>query len=647
MNRKNPHCLRSKKLNEEQLLLLKHFGEQPKANKSYKFIEESFNNLEQENKIINKKTKYSPAHISKRQKSFNKNKNQNSSIKGKKSGQKEKSNNKMNDYFDETNNKKKNIRKSIDTINKEENLYLTNKKNNINKSKKKNTKKNRIKGVKTKIINDNFMNKKNKVENSSKIKKIGKNKNNINNIINFNDINDFNDNIHEKIETIENKKVAIKTLINDYKIIETKEEINEINDEPIYNSNVNVINTKTSPIEILEKINFKTTQENNNITNKINTNANNNNNNIIINNINKNKNYLANIIINPDFDIKGIKPIINSIEVAPKPIQKKVYGKLINNKRVIFGVWNKPKNESPPKLIKKRRRRRRLRNILNYNKYQERKMKEISNKLIQNNEFRYIFQSNHRISKNYWHAKIDIISPKKYLGNKSQRSVTEESLPKLKIGKKRGRKKKNHNTDNDIDEDEISFISELKKNLKKTDGDVELLFNKSSIEKSSRTKSPVKQNIKSTEISSQNISKEHKNKMHFDNNNIRKSAVKIREKEFNENSFESNNRNSLNDDYENLEFFSLTSTPEAKKKLRNNFNNPKYVFPNEQRMRRRYRKRKNKDINSINNDENKSNLNDSQFSINILNDEKNQDYNNIDVDVDLSNSYYDNKNKNN
>lgn len=677
---RNPHCLRSRKLNEEQLLLLKHFGEQPKTNKNaYKFLEESLINFTQENKLLNKKLKYSPPPITKRPRSYNK--KQKSSSKAKKSNQKASKNKKINQSFEEQNNnnnkrsnslykKGKQVKKNINyNENKSrENYYKYFNDNSSNNNFGENYKK--LKHIKKKRLrgrtNDNslIIKNKNKFENSNlKMKNTNKN-NQVDNII-INNINEYNENYNnEKIETLENKKIAIKALIKDYKIIETKDDNNHINNQQ---NNLNNINIK--PGGIFEKINFKTTQENNINNNRINSDY---------KNININNNYLTNIIIKPsELDSKDIKSQVNNInnlQINQKQIQQKtIYGKIINNKRVIFALYQKPKEESSIKIIKKRKRRR-LKNILNYNKYQERNREIISKD--NSNEFKYLFQSNHKISKNYWHAKIDIISPKKYHLNKSQRSGSEDSYPKIRIGKKRGRKKKKvNNMEEDLDDIEISLISELKKNLKKTDGDVELLFNKSSIEKSSKSKSPLKQNnIKSTEISSQNISKEHKNKPlfegsgNFNNNKVNnynsikkinnntnnnknkelinnsnislgKSAVEIREEEG-----DNNNSFSLNDDAENLEFFSLTSTPEAKKRLRNNFNNPQYVYPNEQRIKRKYKKRKNKDMNSNNNDENKSNYNDSQFSINILK-EKSEEYNNI--DVDLSNSYYENKNKNN
>ena len=117
INNRNPHCLRSRKLNEEQLLLLKHFGEQPKINKTtYKFIEESLNNFSQDNnRIINKKLKYSPPPITKRPRSFNK--KQNSSSKVNKSNQKQKKINKKNKSLDDQNlniYRKKNIKKLIE-----------------------------------------------------------------------------------------------------------------------------------------------------------------------------------------------------------------------------------------------------------------------------------------------------------------------------------------------------------------------------------------------------------------------------------------------------------------------------------------------------------------------------------------------------
>ena len=98
---------------------------------------------------------------------------------------------------------------------------------------------------------------------------------------------------------------------------------------------------------------------------------------------------------------------------------------------------------------------------------------------INDNEFIYLFQSENKISKNYWHTKVDIISPKKYLGIKSQRSSSESSFSKLLMRKKRRRKKKIINIEDisdEINENDLSLISKLKRNLKKTEGDCELLL---------------------------------------------------------------------------------------------------------------------------------------------------------------------------
>ena len=167
-------------------------------------------------------------------------------------------------------------------------------------------------------------------------------------------------------------------------------------------------------------------------------------------------------------------------------------------------------------------------------------------------------------------------------------------------------------------DEELSLFSALKNNLKKTDNDCEFLFNRSSMEKSSKSKSDLKQehNMKSKEFSPHKNLDEKNNKYHNHNNN---------------NEFE-----------ENIEYLSITSTPEGKKRLRNK---AQYVAHNE--VKRKNKKRKSNVVNNDNDNDNdnESNFNDSQFSVNILNEQKNNfDYNDIDIDIDLSNSFYDNKN---
>ena len=58
-NKKFSHYLRSRKLNDDQLYLIKHYGEKDKNNKnSYKSKEESKYNFINEGKIKNKNKKY-------------------------------------------------------------------------------------------------------------------------------------------------------------------------------------------------------------------------------------------------------------------------------------------------------------------------------------------------------------------------------------------------------------------------------------------------------------------------------------------------------------------------------------------------------------------------------------------------------------
>ena len=104
-----------------------------------------------------------------------------------------------------------------------------------------------------------------------------------------------------------------------------------------------------------------------------------------------------------------------------------------------------------------------------------------------NNEFKYLFETSHRIAKNYWHVKVDIVNSTRYVGY----SDSDESYTKIKVGRKRGRKRRrmHYNDNDDSNFAEINAISELRKNLEKTDADVELLFNRDSIEKSSGSQS--------------------------------------------------------------------------------------------------------------------------------------------------------------
>ena len=354
----NSHCLRSKKLDEEQLLILK----KTKTKKSiYRILEDSLNHFYKKNKIIYKKIKYSPPPI-KRPKS---------------------------------------------TIKKKNTLIRI----------KNSEKEDKIKKLKEKDENN---------KKSEKNKNIGKN------VIIF-DIKNLN--------------------INNTNYL--KNNINDIN----YNNNENIIQKN-----IFNENNIIKICTENEIKNDINI-------------IENNKNNIHENIIQIENELK---PLNDNNIYNVNGISKPIYGKKINNKRVIFGKCIRPKLESSPiKPIK-----RRIRKVLNYKKYLELKQRMINN--IDNKEFTYLFQSNHKISKNYWHAKIDIISPKKYLGIKSQRSSSDSSsLSKTithKKYKKKQKKKKIINLEKELDEIyklnnlELNLISQLKKNLKKADTDCELLL---------------------------------------------------------------------------------------------------------------------------------------------------------------------------
>ena len=72
-NNKFSHYLRSRKLNDDQLYLIKHYGEKDKNNKnSYKSKEESKYNFINEGKNKNKKYKYYPPSVNIISKSYSK-----------------------------------------------------------------------------------------------------------------------------------------------------------------------------------------------------------------------------------------------------------------------------------------------------------------------------------------------------------------------------------------------------------------------------------------------------------------------------------------------------------------------------------------------------------------------------------------------
>ena len=436
----NPHCLRSKKLNDDQLLLLKHFGEQQRTNKmEYKLLQESINNLKKESRV-NKKVKYSPSSIRKNSRTNN--------------------NKKINSYTKKKNSKNlKKIRQNSDRANSGRNKKD---RNIIN------------------IENKKIQRKKNNLVNNKADKK------------NFNvNKEDNKDVVNEnESEIIGKKKIGVKKLIHNYEILDIKDD-NKINNENNTNNNKNntnidFINNIFQQPEQIPKNNYQSFLGN------IITNSTQNINPIItanITNINRiTNNYYPSSIYTPRIEVKDPLPLSNIGIINNRP----TYGKIINNKRVIFALYHRPKEDFHKLLKKKKRRRRRLKNVLNYKKYQE-KLKEMPNYVNNNNEFKYLFETSHRIAKNYWHVKVDIVNSTRYVGY----SDSDESYTKIRVGRKRGRKRRRiHNNDNDDSNlAEINAISELRKNLEKTDGDVELLFNRDSVEKSSGSQSLMREDF--------------------------------------------------------------------------------------------------------------------------------------------------------
>ena len=586
-NNKYSHYLRSRKLNDDQLYLIKNYGEKDKNNKnSYKSKEESKQNFIHDDKIKNKKSKYYPPSVNKRSKSYSKKPKDASKIK----------------KMSKSNKKMKNNHKSLEEQDFDVNMTSnnSNKKTNVDvdvnvdgKYKKLKQNEDSTDNNDTKILKSN---KKNNADNY-----------NIDND-DINNIKELNGDSNSNRGKIKDKNNEVKAIIIDDKLVNLKDgsgsykiQNNSNNNKDLnFNNNMKNMNNMNNNIMknlgMIEKINIKSLQENKTNDNDYYKEK-------------KDSNYLLNSLLKHEKEIKKL----NNIEIKNRPIKISNYGKIINNKRVIFGIFQRPKDAPIPKVIKKRKRRR-LKNILNYNKY----LQKIANNVENEDGFKYLFNYNHKIIKNYWHAKIDIISPiKKNIGEISKKSESEDSFPRMRIGRKRGRKKRRKNMEDESYDDEMSLFSALKNNLKKTDNDCEFLFNRSSMEKSSKSKSVVKQehNMKSREFSPHKNLDEKNNKYHNHNHN--------------NNEFD-----------ENIEYLSITSTPEGKKRLRNNISKTQYVFYNEV-------KRKNKKRKSImTNKDNESNFNDSQFSVNIFNEQKNNfDYNDIDIDIDLSNSFYDNKNE--
>ena len=579
-NNNYSHYLRSRKLNDDHLYLIKHFGEKDKNNKSsYKYKEESKNSFINDDKITNKKGKYYPSSVKKRSKSYSKKTKDTSKIK----------------KMSKSNKKLKKNHKGLE----EQDLYINKTSNNSIRKINGDGKYQKIKQ------NDDSTD-----NNDTKTMKENNNKKSTddyyNNEDDINDIKEINDDSNSNREKSKNKNNEVKAIIIDDKIVNLKDGSSKIqnssnnNKDLNFNNNLkNMNNSMINNLGMIEKLNIKSFQENKA-------------NNKDFYKEKKDTNYLLNSLLKHEKEIRKL----NNIEIRNKPVHISTYGKIINNKRVIFGIFQRPKDAPIPKAIRKRKRRR-LKNILNYNKY----LQKIANNVENENGFKYLFNYNHKIIKNYWHAKIDIISPfKKNIGDGSKRSESEDSFPRVRIGRKRGRKKRKKEMEDESYDEELSLFSALKNNLKKTDNDCEFLFNRSSMEKSSKSKSDLKQehNMKSKEFSPHKNLDEKYNKYHNHNNNN-------------------------NDFEENIEYLSITSTPEGKKRLRNNFSKVQYVVHNE--VKRKNKKRKSNVVNNDNDNDNESNFNDSQFSVNILNEQKNNfDYNDIDIDIDLSNSFYDNKN---
>ena len=744
LSNNNPHCLRSKKLNDEQMLLLRQFEGNQKSNKTaYKFLKETINNMNnmtQKNTPVNKlknnrSNAYSPLPLFKRSKSY---KNKSSNNNAKNLGQ----NRKNKDNYNQNNKKEailnKNIKKEQSCRNNfKRHLKTTNRKNceyeHNNHKKIKDIKRNGIKGKqkytyvkngiddynnkdsnnfvlcinKTKEIQKLLIKHKKNIENNSAIDSASKDENNDlykstevtnNNDTNENEIeslssmknigiyseeiynNIFPNNnmlIEEEIDIENNiivirKNSVIKKLLKNFKKksyrekkLRLKNKSNFDNDEEMINGKKEKINKeiKTLPKKIFaEEIQKKNNEhklkkfECQKATNQKYKNENINKN--IINDKNNNNN-----IIKKDDSKKREGVIIK------KGIFKPVLGHIIKNKRAIFalcrntnfGILNENiKNESninketcinEKELLSDNKNNNCNKFCLNIkeksnndNNIKDSKQiiqnispikneKGFLNNNIDNNlpfniiEFRFDFNANNsKKKKKNFISKIEEISEKEYLGHKSQRTGSEVQM---KIPKKRGRKKKkiNENKVESCDIEVSGAISELKKNLKKTEEDCQFLLDKS--RKSSLEKIKDVKKIFTEDISSQNTSKDQ-NKQHSlssanlinDNNinnickkyknynNIKKRKyrhkienvfIRIREEEDDEDEDEDNNNESnnnyknngdLNEAEENIEIFSLSSTPEIKKKLRNNINLYQNLYSKEENKKRFYKKRK-------------------------------------------------------
>ena len=238
-------------------------------------------------------------------------------------------------------------------------------------------------------------------------------------------------------------------------------------------------------------------------------------------------------------------------------------------------------------------------------------------------------------NKKKFFAEIEELSPRKLLGNKTSRTNSDLNI---RIRRKRGRKKKK-DLEKKLDSCDIEVSGAISDSIRKNN-DIERSVNQYSIElegldKSSSMNMHLNKNIKSTEeISSQNTSKEQ-NKQSFslanlnlinDNNlnNVHRrhknGHQKHKKNDQKDNAYyihigdEDDEINlNRNKQEENLEIFSLTSTPEAKKRLRNNnLNNYKNVYTIDQPKRGRKRHK-----NIRQNDIRQSNANNSEEFIDL------------------------------
>ena len=580
----NPYLTRSKKIGKNQLKFLSTIEHKKSKKISHKFLEETYNNFI---KNVNKKRSKSKINnkSSLDDESLNKNKIKKKIIKknldkseDNSEYEEEKNNSDINSDKKKLNNSEENSdEENTENENNDKfNIYIA-KNDEINKllleyKKDKKIKNNKNKKGKEKKEKENKNNKNKGEEPENKYKTF-------NDMIIEEDIDNNKNN--EKNNIIIRKNKEIKRLLDEY-------EKNKKNKDDEDNKDIEDKNLKNKINKNKKKINKEENKENDNKEN-IGDNEITNNNNIN----NKNDDKIKDKIRNS----KEAKPLEKKILLQPKkddtpPSPKKNIFSIFRNTIQISAskAINKIKPELKFKIIKE----------IKVNSIQIDAVKKPKEN-ITNLELDFRFNFEKKEHKTNFFVEIEEITPKKLLGNKTYRSNSDHQV---NIIKKRGRKKKKLLNENNINKNnnlgnydiEVSIGSEKQK--QKSENKFSIEFDYASSQHTSKDQG--KNNLSISNINSINennnvinlgkntnkFRKKNKNK-----NKIDSSFIRIAEEDDDDN--DDIDFKIINNNEENVEIFSLESTPEAKKKLRNNnINLNQDIYDLEEKKIKKRKKRK-------------------------------------------------------